>query len=195
MPPAVHPGWIHWSVGGQTSGKPGGGGGGNMTPHDGNMWEEGAEQTMRLLTHSCWRPWGWTPGRTDMWACWQRTGREHVGGGESPRFRDGRQRQRPHTYPGHGLGAVLDFPCVTHLWRRREAVSTLSTDTAQSGNGPTRAGPLSEASRAPERARTESSMAYVLMKWASRLQIHRDKTSPRRRGISPLWENVENDSG
>lgn len=29
-------------------------------------------------------------------------------------------------------------------------------------------------------------MAYVLMRWASRLQIHSDSTSPRRRGIKPL---------
>lgn len=33
---------------------------------------------------------------------------------------------------------------------------------------------------------TESSMAYVFTRWAKRLQIHREKTSPSRRGIKPL---------
>lgn len=37
-------------------------------------------------------------------------------------------------------------------------------------------------------------MAYVLRKWASRLQIHREKTSPRRRGIRPLQERGRNGS-
>lgn len=189
MPPAVHPGWIHWSIRGQTSSKPEGEGA-NMTPHDVNTCEESTPQIICLLTHSCWQPWCWTPGQMDMWACWQRTARKHLWVNNSRFLLPQRDSFSYTLTPVTAWEQFLISPVWLICKEEQKLVSFSIPTPHHLDTNPTVCNYWVNWA-VHKRAHTESSIAYVLMKWASILQIHREKTSPRRRGIRPLEESVQ----
>lgn len=180
MPPAVHPGWIYWSVRGQTSSKTEGGGeGASMTPREVNRC--GGDQHHRSSAYSPTVVDGHDVGHQDKWIC-EDVGEELQ---ESISRVSNSRVLLPQRTVLFGCCFVYRLTPVT-AWEQFliSLVWLICEEQKQSFSLDTR-----PKCAAHVRARTESSMAYVLMKWASTLQIHREKTSPRRRGIRPLEES------
>lgn len=85
------------------------------------VWEQ---KVTSELTHSYWQPLCLTPKQKDRWAYWQRTARQRMKRMKSMRLSHKQTADWCcYTHACHRLRAVLDFSCVTHLFRTRVTVS------------------------------------------------------------------------